>query len=77
MECNKHSTAANEKILFNLSGPSTDGDNMLTLANNIHLTVFPFLQWELDFLLYCLYRKTQRLKKIMWEPLCLEGAASE
>ena len=40
-------------------GSQTGGDNMLALANSVHLAVFPFLDWELDFLLHCLYRKIQ------------------
>lgn len=40
-------------------GSQTSRDNMLALANSVHLAVFPFLDWELDFLLHCLYRKTQ------------------
>lgn len=40
-------------------GSQTGGNNMLALANSIHLAVFPFLDWESDFLLHCLYTKTQ------------------
>lgn len=36
---------------------------MLALVNSVHLAVFPFLDWKLDFLLHCLYRKTQTIQE--------------
>lgn len=54
--------AADEKILFNSVDSQTGRDNILALANSAHLAVFPFLDWKSDFLLYCLYRKTQTIQ---------------
>lgn len=44
-------------------GSQTGRDNMLALANSVHLAVFPFLDWKLDFLLHCLYRKAQTVQE--------------
>lgn len=40
-------------------GSQTGRDNMFALAISVPLAVFPFLDWDLDFLLRCLHRKTQ------------------
>lgn len=51
-----------KRFFFNSVGSQTGRDNMLALVNSVHLAVFPFLDWKLDFLLHCLYRKTQTIQ---------------